>query len=87
MRRLLIVAVLLACSCAHQPAPAQEQVRALVLDCGLEGKVEFKWVGSDKLTMTRLDTDAEFAKFMCVSHGLEDRGMKLGFEGRERLKQ
>ena len=86
MSRFWPVALLLACSCAHRPTPAQDQVSSLVRQCGLEGKVEFKWVDDDKLTLTRLDPDAEF-EFWCVAHGLEARGIKLGFEGREQLNQ
>jgi len=60
----------------------QRQVDVLVRNCGLDGKVEFRWVG-DKLTVTRLAADADYDRFMCVAHGLEARGQKLGFEGRE----
>lgn len=86
MTRLWIAVLLLACSCAHRPIFAQDQVDALVRQCGLEGKVEFRWVGGGKLTLTRLDTDADYDEFMCVSRDLEARGMKLGFVGREQLR-
>jgi len=63
-------------------ATRQHEVDTLVRDCGLDGKVEFRWFG-DRLTLTRLDKDADYDRFMCVAHRLEARGLKLGFEGRE----
>lgn len=83
MSRVWIAAGLLACSCAERPTSVQMQVNALVRECGLEGKAELKWIGDDQVAMTRFDPDGGDDKFMCMSHGLEARGLKLGFEGRE----
>jgi len=83
MKRLCIAASLLACSCAHRPPSDQVQVNEIVRQCGLEGKAEFKRIGRDEVTMIRFNPAGGDEKFMCVAHGLEARGMKLGFEGRE----
>jgi hypothetical protein len=85
MRKLWVTAILLVCSCNHPPVATQEEVNSLVRRCGLEGKIEFRWISSNKLAITRLDADTDSGKFMCVSRGLDARGFKLGFEGREQL--
>jgi hypothetical protein len=85
MSRVCLAALLLACSCTHRSAATQDQVNALVRGCGLAGKIEFRWLGTDKLTITRVDPNADPRKFMCVSRGLEARGLRLGFEQREQL--
>jgi hypothetical protein len=87
MNRLWLLAALLACSCTRTSTATQDEVNSLVRHCGLAGKMELKWIGGDKLTMTRLDADTGSQEFMCFSRGLEVRGIKLGFEGHERLNR
>lgn len=87
MGKIWLVAVLLACSCSHPSGEAKDEVNSLVRHCGLAGKVELRWIGSNKLVLARLDADAGSQEFMCFSQGLETRGIKLGFVGREQLKR
>jgi hypothetical protein len=85
MRKLWIAAILSVCSCNHPSEANKDEVNSIIRRCGLQGKIEFRWTGSNKLAITRLDANTDSGRFMCVSRGLDARGIKLGFEGREQL--
>jgi hypothetical protein len=76
------------CTLNHDRNPQQfaqyrrALVAALVDRCRLQGQIEVD-VDRDRLTIVRLDPEAEYERVDCFLAGLKPHGFDLGFVGNE----
>jgi hypothetical protein len=79
---LALTVLVSGCVSRNIASPTTQDLRPLVQQCGMEGKMDAKHIGGRDVAVTLLSDDLSDQGFMCVLRAIEARGFMAGFTGK-----